>query len=445
MKTFQNILKIFFGVIIATAILNTAVGQSIKTPMNQTVYTLYNGDTAPLIAEWEAAGANWISDHSSGAQRVGAATSNYNCHSWAWHVSDGGSSSNSWINYLHNGGANLSKYWTNDAYSSGSPYNDDNCKLFYGTTADHSASMTTSSGVVISKWGAWPRYQHSTSDCPYQSSPVYTVYSSPISGDNDICTSKTYSAINISGASYTWSGNKLSTSGSAYSTTATKTSDGAGWIHAEIYSPYSGTTFGSAKKPIWLGVPSTTSVTMPSQNPPYEGCTYTSHTFRAQPANSVSTQSYYSWEIDPNDGSISTSGNGEYSYITFYNEYSVAGYDVKARGTNSCGTGPFGETNIWIYDCYYFAISPNPASDIVTITRVLASEETDGKTIMMSADDENTTCDIQIVDYYGSLRLQTTKSGDSFTLPVSNLKDGTYFVKITNGNKTSNLKLVVKH
>jgi hypothetical protein len=305
--------------------------------------------------------------------------------------------------------------------------------------------MTTSSGVVISKWGAWPRYQHSTSDCPYQSSPVYTVYSSPISGDNDICTSKTYSAINISGASYTWSGNKLSTSGSAYSTTATKTSDGAGWIHAEIYSPYSGTTFGSAKKPIWLGVPSTTSVTMPSQNPPYEGCTYTSHTFRAQPANSVSTQSYYSWEIDPNDGSISTSGNGEYSYITFYNEYSVAGYDVKARGTNSCGTGPFGETNIWIYDCYYFAISPNPASDIVTITRVLASEETDGKTIMMSADDENTTCDIQIVDYYGSLRLQTTKSGDSFTLPVSNLKDGTYFVKITNGNKTSNLKLVVKH
>jgi hypothetical protein len=103
MKTFQNILKIFFGVIIATAILNTAVGQSIKTPMNQTVYTLYNGDTAPLIAEWEAAGANWISDHSSGAQRVGAATSNYNCHSWAWHVSDGGSSSNSWTIYLNTG------------------------------------------------------------------------------------------------------------------------------------------------------------------------------------------------------------------------------------------------------------------------------------------------------------------------------------------------------
>lgn len=448
MKTLHNILKFVNVALIITALGNPAVGQSIRTPMNQIVYTVHNWDTEDWIEEWENEAVTWINKYAQGyplPERVGAATSHYNCHAWAWHVSDGGSPYNSWINYYHNG-PNLSKYWTNDAYSSGSPYIDDNCKLFYGITADHSAVYTNTSGIVESKWGWWPRYIHLIEDCPFQNSPTYTNYSSPISGDTYICTTKTYSAVNISGAStYSWTGNKLSTSGSSYSTTATKTSDGEGWIHADVYSPYSGTTFGTAKKPIWLGVPSTTYVTMPSQTPPYEGCTNKSHIFHAQPASSVSVQSSYSWEIDPNNGYISTSGIGEWSYITFYNEYSVAGYDVKARGINSCGDGPFGEANIWIYECYYFSISPNPASDIVNINRVAACEETDNKTLIMSSVNVNTTYDIQIMDYYGSLHLQTTKSGDSFTLPVSNLKDGIYFVKITNGKEISNLKFVVKH
>jgi fibronectin type III domain protein/type IX secretion system substrate protein len=61
------------------------------------------------------------------------------------------------------------------------------------------------------------------------------------------------------------------------------------------------------------------------------------------------------------------------------------------------------------------------------------------------SDNENFDCSIQIIDYYGSLHYQATKSGDNFTIPVSNLKNGNYFVKITNGKKTFNLKLVVKH
>ena len=120
--------------------------------------------------------------------------------------------------------------------------------------------------------------------------------------------------------------------------------------------------------------------------------------------------------------------------------YSASGYNVYARAQNSCGTGAYGSTNIWIHD--YWLLSPNPASDIVTITRVVSDKD---NTKVISSDSENTTCDIQILDYYGSLHYQTTKSGDSFTIPVSNLKNGNYFVKITDRNKTFNLKLVVKH
>jgi bacillolysin len=207
-------------------------------------------------------------------------------------------------------------------------------------------------------------------------------------------------------------------------------SSGAGWVKATI--TYSCDVLTLPSYAVWVGTP-IISITGPDY-----GCTNTSHTFHAQPTNSLSApSSYSSWGIDPNDGYISTNWNGEYAYITFYNEYSAAGYDVEAKGTNTCGTGSFGYANIWIYDCYYYVISPNPASDVATITRVLASEDTNGKTIIKKFDGENATCDIQIIDYYGSVHLQTTKSGDSFTIPVSNLKNGNYFVKITDGKKTS--------
>ncbi|MGI6340033.1 MAG: T9SS type A sorting domain-containing protein [Bacteroidales bacterium] len=46
---------------------------------------------------------------------------------------------------------------------------------------------------------------------------------------------------------------------------------------------------------------------------------------------------------------------------------------------------------------------------------------------------------MKIIDYYGTLHYQTTKSGDSFTIPVSGLKDGNYILQITIGDKISSL------
>lgn len=373
-----------------------------------------------------------------------SSTGRFNCHGYAWYL-EGSFSNPRWIGYY---------YQTDeDVYMSDGSYVQVLNEMYPGKVSwgsgDHTAMTTSTQGVWISKWNRYPLFRHAWNNTLYGTSNLKYYVLTSISGSTAILcnsSSRNFTVVSIPNASYSWSvGNGLTKTENGYSCTVTSNSSysGISYIEVTITSPIGGgqTDVKTSKRiEFWVGTP-IVSITGPD-----EGCTYTSHTFRAQPTHYLSNPtSYSSWGIDPNDGYISTSGAGEYAYITFYNEYSVAGYDVEVKGTNTCGTGSFGYGNIWIYDCYYYTITPNPASDIVTINRVKASEDTDGKTILTKSDDENTTCDIQIIDYYGSLHLQTKKSRDSFTLPVSNLKDGTYFVKITNGNKTSSLKLVVKH
>jgi hypothetical protein len=425
MKTFHYIFKFIIGVIIASTIINTAVGQSIKTPKNQTVYTEYNWDSQYLLSVWENQAASWIFDHSSNATRLSGATSNYNCHSWAWHVSDGGSSSNSWINYTHNGGANLSKYWTNDAYSPGSPY-EDNCKIFYGTSADHSAIMTTTSGVVTSKWGAWPRYSHTPTDCPYDASNLQ-YYRVPIIGDDIICAPKTYLTSNIPDATYSWSSStNLSTTGTDYSTTVTRTSEGeGGWIHCQISSPYSGTVISSIVKDVQIGVHNIT-VYSEGGDGGYVG---NSFIFWVNP---VEDGDEIEWSVYP--GGIITEEYGT------YNDYSLIYFDtpghyyIMANVVNSCGTGSIEDHEFQVNE--YFLLSPNPASTEVTITL------NKDKSANVAS---NKIYDISILDMYGILKSQNTYSGDSFQIPVYNLKNGNYFVKIKNGNTIVTKKLIIKH
>lgn len=405
----------------------------------------YNQITEMSSAE-KADLSAWVSYYYPQATQLNtpSASSTYNCHAYAWHIYQGGD--NVWIGYYQGQEADEDVYWTDGSYIKQSSEAGASKISYYD--GNHSAIQTSTQGIYKSKWGPGPLMQHARDYGP----PEYSMsnrnyYARPvISGDGLLCypSSHTYSVQDFVGVTYSWTTSSHlqingSSTGSTVSVSPTSSSNMAEWVKVEItITAYSLTV--ETTKTVWVGAPEV-NITGPD-----EGCTNTSHTFRAQPTNYLSNPTSYSyWGIDPNDGYISTSGNGEYAYITFYNEYSVAGYDIEVKGTNTCGTGSFGYGNIWIYDCYYYVMSPNPASDIVTISRVLASEDTKGKTLLTGSVDTYTTSEIQILDYYGSLHLQTTKSGDSFTIPVSNLKDGTYLIKITNGNKTSSLKMVVKH
>jgi bacillolysin len=260
-----------------------------------------------------------------------------------------------------------------------------------------------------------------------------------IYGPNFFCTSGTFTVNSVpTGCTVLWSASSNITLPSNKSTnpiTATVSGNGPGWVLATVSST---TCSVPVKYTVWVGTP-VVSVTGPD-----EGYPNVEYAFQAHTVDPVHTDPFsYTWDMYPYNGYISTSQGGNYAaygYFTFYDVYSASGYRVMARAENDCGTGAYGETRIWIHD--YWKLSPNPASEIATLTKVVSESD---NTKVISSYGENITCDIQILNYYGSLQYQATKSGDSFTIPVNNLKDGTYFVKITQGKQTTNLKLVVKH
>ena len=87
----------------------------------------------------------------------------YNCHSYAWNMSDGGSAC--WINKNYDGSPNLSKYWTDDYYSEVSEAKVLKINYYDG---DHSAVKSNVSGMYESKWGKGPLMRHAPGYGPYE-------------------------------------------------------------------------------------------------------------------------------------------------------------------------------------------------------------------------------------------------------------------------------------
>ncbi|AHF09819.1 MULTISPECIES: CHAP domain-containing protein [Dehalobacter] len=127
----------------------------VYTPMLQQVLVLRlqdltSADKASINASYDAAYPT--------ATRLGTATYNYNCHSYAWYLASTG---NTW--------------WMNDpsAYMSGGGYTQvtppqAGDKVYWTNT--HSGivySVNGSNITVTSKWGAAGLYRHPINDCPY--------------------------------------------------------------------------------------------------------------------------------------------------------------------------------------------------------------------------------------------------------------------------------------
>lgn len=92
------------------------------------------------------------------AQKLEEATSTYNCHAYAWHISEGGN--RVWIGYYTATAEDI--YWQDGSYIEvTSPIKGD--KVVY-VNDNHSAVTTSENGIVISKWGQWPLLKHSIYD-----------------------------------------------------------------------------------------------------------------------------------------------------------------------------------------------------------------------------------------------------------------------------------------
>lgn len=93
------------------------------------------------------------------------ATSTYNCHAYAWHMTEGGKTV--WMGWNTNP---TSIYWRDGSYveTTSIKYG---LKVSYGYV-NHSAVTTAENDVFISKWGNWPLVKHRKDYGPYPSTDL---------------------------------------------------------------------------------------------------------------------------------------------------------------------------------------------------------------------------------------------------------------------------------
>ena len=140
----------------------------------------------------------------------GAATRDYNCHSYAWYSQD--LNNTHWIKkQTHDGVYQLSKYWTSDLYES---CLESEAEKIHYSDGDHSA-IKLSNGNYLSKWGQGPLVEHAPMDCPYLKTNInyYRIRTTPlpgsitITGTTPVVTNQSYNySINerYSSLTYSW-------------------------------------------------------------------------------------------------------------------------------------------------------------------------------------------------------------------------------------------------
>jgi hypothetical protein len=124
-------MKKFYIVIVMIQIFGYAMFAQVYTPFGSSVE--YNSYSAGNVALFENEAATYLSNRgwTNAVTKTGSATGEYNCHSYAWYMSEGGSN-NYWINaflisdYLsfndHSSSStppapdNINKYWNDGSY-----------------------------------------------------------------------------------------------------------------------------------------------------------------------------------------------------------------------------------------------------------------------------------------------------------------------------------------
>lgn len=439
---FRNLIFTLF--LMLTAITANSQG-SIQTPMGQTVSVGNNWDTPPLVAAWESAAAQWIIDNTSDAQWKGPATSNYNCHSYAWNVVEGGSSSDKWLNQLVDGNPNLSKYWTNDAYTS-TQYVADHEKVFYGA-GDHSAVTTATTGKVWSKWGWWGLYEHSTAQCPFSSSSLtyYTLKSPSISNSSGVICNSTQRTLNngytASNWSYDWNAagylNQVSGDFTPNYTVSGTSGNGYGYVYLTVTSP-SGLT-ASTQKNIGVNMPLS------------EDLSYSLYTTGGILVSYMCANTHYHIYLNNNSGcslsnytwSVPAAWSINYTSANMISVYtnSLPGGMVEVNATTCCGVYTKVKTGYlasgYCGGSYAMSLSPNPSNGETTLSIEPTSEDV--------VFDENAEWGVEIFDQMQGLKEQKTKmKGKECKIQTTGWTAGIYIVRVNYKDEYLQGKLLVQ-
>ncbi len=365
----------------------------------------------------------------------GEATWTYNCHAWAWRVSEGGSTV-----WLNTPGDNA--FWDDDSYIeiSSQP---DATKVNYGASCyythpdfgyadwcDHSAITTGTQDYFQSKWGAGPRFSHDKSDCPYDDQHLHYYARPYVTGSAFLCSGGSSYAINDlpSECSIVWtcSGNinRVSSQGSNPCTFQANGS-GNGWISATITSNVD--EIDLPQFAIYVGVPEIAYISGPTYTPNYQWATY-----YAQPNNPLMGSSDYSWVLNPLLDNVVY----DYGWTADVAFYSSGNYQLLVRAQNTCGWGDYTMTSVEVYDSKLLSIFPNPASGEVSLTI-----ESLNKNELPLSD-----WDLEIYDPGLILKEKKTKiKVNNIKINTSGWPEGIYMVRVKFKDEILSGKLIVKH
>jgi hypothetical protein len=279
----------------------------------------------------------------------------------------------------------------------------------------------------------------------YATNPSVVTFSLPVTynGPSQICDVANYSIDGLPcGATVAWSlspaGNGTLSANTGSTTTLTRTGNDRNFnLTATITSPCGNVTLGKVIQVV--GQPEPFLITSPADIPCQSGKVVPSVSFTASPAT-LHTTYIWSWE--------GTSGLGTLTSHTSSasGKFSTGSYTVTATAFNACGIteGPTFQFNI--VPCQFLAaerdniaVSPNPASHIITVTTTAATKE--ALTIQVTTDIR----EIRIIDKTGVLlRKQSFPAGTTTaTIHVESFKPDIYILLIGDGKTFKTRKITI--
>ncbi len=473
----------------------------------------------PQIAAGDSIWQDSIINAGWSADIISSCSAKYNCHGYAWHMSDGGDTTI--IRYE----PEVVKYFngTNSTYKKVNGTG--KYRKIYYNGAQHSAIVDPDyTNWVISKWGSGPLVRHLPDDCPFNdqyeyileyyeliidslpssvakgcatdvstldinnatyswagidsyvcasgntytgeitglnttpgvakgkvkveiTSPYsnttvkgikeFTVTSQPsapyVSGPTLVCSSGAAFTLNNvpAGNTITWtSSSNLSTSDAhANPCTFVSTGNGSGWVKADVSTGCTQNMFTVNQLDVWSGVPVFSYISGPLTTPNNQWATYYVEPYNA---NMDLQNNDYTWTLNP------LNGNALYNYgrsldIAFYNS---GYYQLVVRAENTCGTGDYTGTSLYVYDSRSLSVSPNPGSGEVT----LSIESSDEKELLALKE-----WNLEIYSSDQSLKEKKDKiTGKEYKINTSDWEEGIYYVKVLLDDEILTGKLVVK-
>ena len=495
-------MKMKFIIVFFLSIMSLCNAQTVYlyTPKGSQVYAFQRSEmTSSDILYYTAQYASLYPN----AEILANASATYNCHSYAWNLTTGGTTK-CWLNqYLdspYNTMKNLHYYWEDGSYEQTTEANA--VKIFY-YDGDHSAvKSTTHAGKYESKWGAMPLMRHSPAYGPYtnmQNRKYYKINIS-ISGPSTVCPTGTYSL--NTGQSATWSVS------SGFTITPTNGTSAIVTANTALVYGLPGTVTAVVN-----GVTITKSIQACARSivGPSSICPSGTYTINTGQSATWSVSSGFS--ISTNNGTsttvTATPVNGQSGTITAVVDGSTITYNIYSCPAifgpdyvYSCGTTTYtlstGQAMSWTttpgfsivsYNATSAAVTsnpayngtsgaiiaimgsagaitkpviavavpcgtpamvfPNPVSDILNIefdqeaiAQAKSLEQTDFKSIKRDA-----TYDIRLYDGYGILLRQAQTQGEKVEINVTNLSNGFYYLHIYDGisEKPEMIQIIVQH